>query len=569
MHFVRLQRAAMLALLAVTYAGLNALVPLQIDDAAYSCYARQIASHPLDPYGFVIFWYDVPDAANDVLAPPVLPYSVAPSVRLFGDRPALWKLALLPWTLLLTCALYSLLCRIAPGLELELTAFVIFSPALLPSLNLMLDVPALALSLLAVYHFLRACDNGSAGRAVLAGLTAAVAMQSKYTGVLAVGAMGASAVTYRRPNLAFVAALTAAQTFVAWELLVALLYGRSHFVTAVNASATTLGDKANLVPVYFSQFGGVAPAVVLLGMVACGVPVRWLLAASSAVLIGYAAVALFDARFSGDVRLSPELFGEIKAAPWHFQPAEIVFDVIAATGVAIGAFATRRLMAEPAGRGRSDTLLLLTWLAVEAAGYLVLTPFAAARRVLGAFVVVTLVFGRLASRTCVTPERRCLVGGIIACGIVLGFAYFAIDWLGASAYQKGAEDAAAFIRAEGGGRAWYAGCWGFRYYAERCGLLSIVPRCTVGSSSVELPPASELRRGDWLVEVKGTTEKLRLDLATVPREEAARLVIDDPLPLRVVPCFYGGRTPLEHHEGPRLTVIIYRVTKDGTVELLE
>jgi hypothetical protein len=29
-----------------------------------------------------------------------------------------------------------------------------------------------------------------------------------------------------------------------------------------------------------------------------------------------------------------------------------------------------------------------------------------------------------------------------------------------------------------------------------------------------------------------------------------------------VPCFYGGRTPLEHHEGTRLEVRIYRVTED-------
>jgi hypothetical protein len=44
-------------------------------------------------------------------------------------------------------------------------------------------------------------------------------------------------------------------------------------------------------------------------------------------------------------------------------------------------------------------------------------------------------------------------------------------------------------------------------------------------------------------------------------------VVDDPVPLRVVPCFFGGRTPLEHHEGPRLTVRICRVTADCGVEL--
>ncbi len=34
------------------------------------------------------------------------------------------------------------------------------------------------------------------------------------------------------------------------------------------------------------------------------------------------------------------------------------------------------------------------------------------------------------------------------------------------------------------------------------------------------------------------------------------------LPLRTVPCYYGGRVPLEHHSGRELTVRIYRVRRD-------
>src|SRR5579883_780248 len=49
-----------LLLLALAYTLLNAIKPLHIDDAAYYRYAAQAAKHPLDPYGFEIFWYQAP-----------------------------------------------------------------------------------------------------------------------------------------------------------------------------------------------------------------------------------------------------------------------------------------------------------------------------------------------------------------------------------------------------------------------------------------------------------------------------------------------------------------------------
>src|SRR5437588_9165421 len=91
------RRALLLALLAALYTGLNALKPLHIDDTAYAYYSAQAAAHPLDPYGFPILWYYEPQPANEVIAPPVLPYGWALSRALFGERPWLWKLALLPW----------------------------------------------------------------------------------------------------------------------------------------------------------------------------------------------------------------------------------------------------------------------------------------------------------------------------------------------------------------------------------------------------------------------------------------------------------------------------------------
>jgi hypothetical protein len=553
-------------LLAVVYTGLTAFIPVQIDDDAYVRYARQIAAHPLDPYGFVIQWYDAPQPANEVLAPPVFPYSLAPAVGLLGEQPALWKLALLPWSLLLAFALHAHLRRFAPGLELRLTAFLMLSPALLPSLNLMLDVPALGLSLAAIYQFVRACDIQSVGWSMLAGATAAVAMQTKYTGLSAVLAMVAAALVYRRIGLGVLAASLALVGFAAWELAVAATYGRSHFLVSLETNTVSIADKASLIPVFFSQLGGVAPALVLLGLAAVGLSFRQLLTAGVALALGYAIIGLIDARYVGVVRLTPRLFGTAEFAPWRFELAEVIFDAFAAIGVFALVRVLRRLPCAAPDTGRADTRFLVAWLAVETGSYVLLTPFPAARRVLGVFVVVTLLFGRLASGTCASRARLRLINGIVGFSVLLGLAYLAVDWIGAQAYQRGARLAAEFVGNNGSGRVWYWGRWGFRYYAERCGMLAVVPRYEATSAYLELPAPSTLRAGDWLVVARDGGERSGPDLTTLPASAQATLLVDDPLPLRVLPCFYGGRTPLEHHEGPRLSVLVYRMSADHEVD---
>jgi hypothetical protein len=234
---------AVVTALAVAYTTLNALKPLQVDDAAYYYFAAHTAHNPADPYGFNVFWYERPEPANSVLAPPVLPYWWAAGIRLFGEWPFCWKLWLLPFSLLFAFSLYALFRRFARGLELPLIVFTLFSPTFLPSLNLMLDVPALALGLAALNVFFKACETNSLCRALVAGLLSGLAMQTKYTGVLAPAVMLLHALIFTlasfgspfpkrfaRLGLAVVAASFAFLLFIAWEACIAWRYGESHFL---------------------------------------------------------------------------------------------------------------------------------------------------------------------------------------------------------------------------------------------------------------------------------------------------------------------------------------------------
>ncbi len=130
--------------------------------------------------------------------------------------------------------------------------------------------------------------------------------------------------------------------------------------------------------------------------------------------------------------------------------------------------------------GASSTVslgwFLLLWLGMETVGYFALTPFPAARRVLGIVVVGTLLAGRLAAQTCVTPERRRLMYIPVLVSMLLGFGFYAVDLRDSRAQVKTAEHAARWIhRHDPNATIRFAGAQGFQYYAERAGMTRLNP----------------------------------------------------------------------------------------------
>src|SRR5262249_20311190 len=158
-------------------------------------------------------------------APPVLPYWWAVGFKVFGDQPFFWKLWLFPFCFLFVYSLHALFRRFARKMEVPLTWLMVVSPTFLPSLNLMLDVPAVALSLTALCLFFRACDGRSVPGAMLAGLVAGLAMQTKYTSFTTPAVMVGYAVLFRRVRLGLVAAMISVVVFAGWEYFLLLRQG--------------------------------------------------------------------------------------------------------------------------------------------------------------------------------------------------------------------------------------------------------------------------------------------------------------------------------------------------------
>jgi hypothetical protein len=554
--------------LALCLTLLNALKPLHMDDGGYYCYARQIAQEPTSPYGFTMLFDGVPRPAIEIPTPPVVPYWWALGIRLFGDQPVLWKLWLFPINLLLVHSLSTLLHRFARRSAVPLLWMTVLSPTLLPGVNLMTDVPALAIGLFAFTLFLRACDRNQLALAVLAGLTAGVAMQTKYTAFVMPAVMLLFAFLHRRTWMGLVAASLAALVFVAFEGFLVLRHGESHFLRSYNwfhhpGTSWTLHAVRMLSKLPWLA-GSLAPALLLLGLAALGWPIRRVVLAGVVIVVADLAVLglaeeqtwllwspetgrpLLTLSHLVDGALGVGLCVTMLAVGW-----QLMRRARSATAPGPTLSPWRRLMlALQDSSGRVERFLML-WLGLELVGYAVVSPFAAARRILALVLVATLLAGRLAARTCCRPRQKNLLWAAAGVNVFLGLLIFGVDLLEARAAQQTAEQAAhsAMNHAEGT-NCWYVGS--FSYYGERAGLKNLVLDQTL------------CRPGDRLV-VAGSYflfhPDLGDDLAT-RLEQIDEIRVADRVPLRTVLNYYCGCRALTRLEGPRATARVYRVTAD-------
>ena len=554
------RRLATPLVLAAIVTVANAAKPVLVDDTAYLAFARHVAAHPLDPYGFEIFWYTAPEPAMEVLCPPVLPYWLAAGYRIFGDNPVLLKLWLFPFAWLLAASLRELLRRFARGVETVALPLIVLSPAVLPMVNVMLDIPAAALGLAAVVAFIRAAESNRARTAILAGLLAALAMQTKYTALLVPPVFLWHGYTHRRLRLAVVAGLVAAMAFAAWEAFLGVKYGRSHFLFHAGAQSgggDVIRDKLALVPALVGHLGCLSVGIGFYAARAVRIPRRFLVLAALLWVLGVALITVLP--YQSTVLVHGKQPGHDKltlpATLWRTSGTGVLL-VAAASAV--------MLLIRGGGRGlatgrRADTLFVVGWVLLELAGYFALTPFPAARRLVG----LTLALGLLAARTVsrvsrARPDRR-PPRWSVPLGIAAGVLVMAVDTFDAMPEEAAAVQAAEVVAAERPtGTTWYVGHWGFQYYCERAGMRPVVAGRT------------RLEAGDFLVLPLFPDEKgfwrpfpgwIRIHPPADAVELLAEMTWNDRLSAQTIPNFYGGVDPLVGRDHPRLRVAVYRVLR--------
>jgi hypothetical protein len=532
--------------LAAAMTGLNALKPPCIDDTAYLAVARQIAAHPLDPYGFDQFWYDRPQPANEVLAPPVLPYWLGLGIAIFGGNIVALKLWLFPIALLLTVSLRELLSRFASGVETPVLVGLALSPEVLPGFNFMLDVPELALAMAAMAVMLRALARDSLSLAGLAGALAGLAAQTKYTGLIVPPLLLGAGLIRRRLLIGVLAAGVAAVLFGGWETFTAWLYGRSHFQMALGDSGPSLGQRLLWLPGAGTKLiGSLGSPLVVLALAGWGRP-RAAIVAALLIVVGLVAVAVVP-----DTRTSSWVAEAQRDGPALARLLNGVWGIALLIVVALTCL--RLAWRWPLRwRLRRDVQALLLWVALEWLGYFAMTPFPAARRVMGILVVTTFVLAHFASRTRFAASRWPLwIASLVSAA--LGLFLAGIDTVDSRLEPAAVREAVAFIRKrEPDAHIWFTGHWGTQYEAERLGLRPIIPGHSV------------LRDGDWFID--GPTwiakQEIQNTDALGPPEHVVRL--DRAFRLRTLPSYYGGDQPIEWWPSPMQETRIYRLRATWT-----
>jgi len=526
---------------------LNALKPLTADDPSYYWHVQQVAAHPLDPYGGTMFFREIAGPSVHNVAPPVVIYWLALGMRLTGEDPQRLKLWLLPFALLLTGACYGLLRRFAPGLERHGVWMVALSPAILPSLNLMLDVPALALSLGAVLVFLRAADRDSRALAIAAGVLTGLAIQTKYTGFTVGLVLLAIGLLRRRFGLVLMAGLVASVLFVGWEAWVYRGYGESQFLYFLGRRERgETGESAlDLVRPLLRMLGPLASPLIPLGLLGLGARRGWVIGAIGVIAVAHVALALL-----------PESFGSGKLlTPFNLTLGWLGLVLCGVAAAVVWRMLVRR-GASARGRWRQDFAVrfLAIWLGIELLAYLFISTFPAARRTLGPLVVLVLIGCWLASRAIRRARwRPALVSGVVALSAGLGLFYFAVDLDDAASERATVDRVQKAVAARGGGAMWYvATSWGgFQFYAPRAGLRAVIP------------DHSELATGDWLVVPWNVFVKNRLTLADSSITLVEVLWWKRHLPLSTRDAFYLGTRPIRKPEADWREATLYRVVRGG------
>ncbi len=224
-----------------------------------------------------------------------------------------------------------------------------------------------------------------------------------------------------------------------------------------------------------------------------------------------------------------------------------LFACLTVTAISYQLLARPQMPGEPP-RCRRDDLFLVCWLLLELAGYFALSPFPAARRVMGLIVVSTLLAGRLAARSYAASPRRTWVRLASVLGVVFGLAFYGVDWRDGCAERDAAQQAVRWIRQrQPDAPIYYSGIWGFAYQGERAGMKW-------------LPQSGDpaLASGTWVVNDPRGHGEINHQL----RERGQRLsevCVETACHLHTVSTFYAGRTVLTHTDEPIARLDIYRL----------
>ena len=469
-------------LLALTATGiaLFALIkPVHIDDTVVLHVAANILRDPLRPFAGEFFWLEEPQPLAKVTTnPPLVSYWLAPWIALAGYREWVLHLSFAPFVALLMWGMHRLATRWL-GAEWAWWAvgWLMLSPAVLPGMNLMRDVPALALLVGGLACWVEGVERRGARWLAAGALLVGLAGLAKYTALI--GVLLVALYTLQQRAYGALGWLTLALVPIAgWSALNLWADGEVHLVYLWQERRGSAPLGAKLLP---GVVGLGASTLLWLGVrrrfkAALGDGWRWkvaLLALAAAGVVGW-----YHLQFAGQ--------------PMYLQSLLWLVAGVFVVGLAVGVGSLRNALTpspSPTGweRGAGIPLsrsagegdiggegFLRLWLLIALAAAVWGVPFQAMRHLLYALPPLILILTPWAGRN----------APLLFAQGVLCLAVIAADYDYAVRYKRGA---AVYAELFAGERVWYAGSWGWMFYAEQHGFRKL------------LPDGKGLQRGDIVI----------------------------------------------------------------------
>jgi hypothetical protein len=173
--------------LTATGIGLFALIkPVHIDDTVVLHVAENILRDPLRPFAGEFFWLETPQPLAKVTTnPPLVSYWLAPWIALTGYREWVLHVSFAPFIALLMWGMHRLATRwLGAAWAWWAVGWLMFSPAVLPGMNLMRDVPALALFVGGLACWVEGLERQQARWLIAGALLGGLAGLAKYTALI-------------------------------------------------------------------------------------------------------------------------------------------------------------------------------------------------------------------------------------------------------------------------------------------------------------------------------------------------------------------------------------------------
>jgi 4-amino-4-deoxy-L-arabinose transferase-like glycosyltransferase len=407
-----------------------------IDDTYYFAIIKAILNDPARPYSFWINWTDLPEFGFSGRFPPLFCYILSPVYFLFGPNPiALHGMAIAVY-LMGVFGFYKLCkeCALDPIYPtLVYTCVPLFSVGL----NIMLDIPALSFSVMAVLMMMR----GKKKTAYYwgAGIFLLAALLTKYSALTLLPAMLVYAWASRNKG-AVIPVIIAGTGFLVWNLYTDAIYGQMHFFNSAG-NAFKYYRVFLLHPLAF---------VLIIG-----------------TFFPYAIVCLRKGRRLWTAVALGSLTTVGLAIYWR-TVADIPTAALTGLGIALGsAFCMQWIRWAKSTKDQPLTLFFATWIIMVLVMNLVAASFVAARNVLIMLPALIIPLFQWIQDDAVAHKR---LSRLLPCMFILSLALGYSDYRYAGVYPKAAET----ISSQFSGKTiWYTGHWGWQFYADQHGFQSL------------------------------------------------------------------------------------------------